>query len=314
VSALRIASGALLLLVGVACTAVGAPPAGQSAPAAHLPITLADATGAQVTVTSTDRIVSLSADVTEIVFALGLGDRLVGVSDAASVFPPAAKDLPKVSTGHTLSAEGILSLKPTVVVGLETAGPPAVPEQVRGTGVSLVLAPAPTTLEAPALKLRMLGQALGVPEQGERLAREYERDLEQARTNVNAASARPRVLFLYVRGASGTQLAAGKSTSIDPILEAAGAINAGAEAGITGYQPFTPEAAIAARPDALLLLSEGLKSVGGVDGLLQLPGLRETPAGQAKRVLDMDDLYLLGMGPRTGKAILELQTALHGQR
>jgi iron complex transport system substrate-binding protein len=278
-----------------------------------LPVTLTDRSGQQVTVASVERIVSLNADVTEMVYALGLADRLVGVSDGASQFPAEATQLPKVSTGHTLNAEGILGLRPTVVVGNETAGPAAVLEQLRGAGVPVVIAPNPPSLEAPAVKLRLLGKALGVAERGEAAATEYERDVATAAARLRGLgdAQRPRVLFLYVRGASGTQLAAGKETSIDPIIGAAGGINAGAEAGIEGYKPFTPEAAVTARPDALLVLTEGLKSVGGVDGLLQLAGLRETPAGLQRRVLDMDDLYLLGMGPRTGKPVLELQGALH---
>jgi iron complex transport system substrate-binding protein len=159
---------AMLLALSLACTGAGMPSGGgapgEASDAARRPLTLTDATGHEVSVTSTERIVSLSADVTEIVFALGLRDRLVGVADASSAYPPQAQNLPKVSTGHTLSAEGILGLNPTVVVGHETAGPPTVPEQVRMAGVPLVLAAAPTTLEAPALKLRLLGETLGVPE------------------------------------------------------------------------------------------------------------------------------------------------------
>lgn len=303
------------LLIG--CTAApGAalppPEASGAAPPVRLPATLTDHTGRPVTVASADRIVSLNGDVTEIANALGLGERLVGV-DTSSVYPPEVERLPKVGYQRALNGEGILALTPTVVLGDETAGPPAVLDQVRAAGVPVVIVSDPPTLEAPLLKLRTLGRALGVPERGEALAREVEQDLATAASRLRGVSLsqRPRVLFLYVRGASGTQLAAGRDTNAGAVIEAAGGINAGAEAGLEGFKPFTPEAAVAAQPDVLLVLQTGLDSVGGVDGLLQLPGLGETPAGQARRVVAMDDLYLLGMGPRTGKAVLELQDRLH---
>ena len=113
------------------------------------------------------------------------------------------------------------------------------------------------------------------------------------------------------RGASGTQLAAGADTGAAVLIEAAGGTNAGAEAGLVGYQPLTPEAVVAANPDVLLLLTAGLESVGGVDGMLQIGALAQTPAGQQRRVVAMDDLYLLGLGPRTPLAIRDLQDAIH---
>jgi iron complex transport system substrate-binding protein len=96
------------------------------------------------------------------------------------------------------------------------------------------------------------------------------------------------------------------------MIEGAGGINAGAEAGITGFQPITAEAVVVARPDVLLAFTRGLEAIGGVDALMALPGIAQTPAGQARRVVHLDDLYLGGMGPRTGKALLDLARALHG--
>jgi iron complex transport system substrate-binding protein len=304
-----------LVLALVACASVWAssppsPTTGRAYAQGALPVTVVDHTGQPVTVNSVERIVSLNGDVTETVVALGLADHLVGV-DASSTFPESLASLPRVGYQRTLSAEGVLSLSPTVVVGDESAGPAAVLEQLRSAGVPVVIASDPPTLGAPAVKLRTLGTALGVPEQGEALAADLEREIEAVRARAGQVNERPRVLFLYVRGASGTQLAAGSETGAGIMIEAAGGLNAGAEAGLVGYQPLTPEAVVAANPDVLLLLSAGLESVGGVDGLLQIGGLLQTPAGLQRRVVAMDDLYLLGMGPRTAAALRDLQDALH---
>jgi iron complex transport system substrate-binding protein len=197
-----------------------------------------------------------------------------------------------------------------VVVGTEEAGPPEVIEQVRGAGVPVVIVADPPTLGAPAAKIRAVAAALGVADAGERLAGATEREIAAARALAAEAPSRPRVLFLYVRG-QGTQMVAGSGTSADAMIAAGGGINAAAEVGIEGFQPLTAESLAAAQPDALLLLSAGLESIGGVDGLLQIPGVAETPAGRERRVLAYDDLYLLGMGPRTGAALRDLVGGLH---
>jgi iron complex transport system substrate-binding protein len=277
-----------------------------------LPTTVVDYQGKTKTVSSIDRIISMNATTTEIIYALGLGDRLMATDDG-SKYPPEAQALPKVGGHSSLNPEGILSLQPTVLIGdISTKpGPAAALEQVESSGVPVVTLPNPTTLEGVTERIRRVAQALGVPERGEALAKTVDQDLAAARARVQSAATGqpPRVLFLYLVGQSGTYLAGGTDTSIAPVIQAAGAINAGAEAGIQGYRPMTPEAVAAAQPDVILVLTRGLQSVGGLEGVLRLPGVAQTPAGQQRRVVDMDD-YVLGLGPRTGKAVLELQAAV----
>lgn len=275
----------------------------------QLPATVTDSSGQVVTVRSIDRTISLGGSITETVYALGLGSN-VAAADSSSYYPAETAGLPRVAYVRTLAAEGILSLGPSAIVSSEEAGPPTALEQLRGAGVPLVMVPDPPTLEAPAKKIALLAAALGVPARGRLLLQELEADLARLRQRVAAAKGRPRVVFLYVR-AGGTQSAAGQDTQPGAMIEAAGGVNAGAEAGITGYKPITAEAVVAARPDVLLAFTMGLQAIGGVDALLQIPGLAQTPAGQARRVVHLDDLYLGGMGPRTGKAALELAEALH---
>ena len=281
------------------------------APTPRLPVTVTDATDTEVTVSDVGRIVPLNGDIAEIVWALGLGDNVVGVDTSATYPPQETESLPKVGYQRQLSAEGILSLQPTVIVGSEDAGPPEVIEQLRSAGVPVVILPGDDdTIEAPPRKIERVAAALGVADRGEELAAETEAEIEAARDLAAQADASPRVLFLYVRGA-GTQMIAGAETSADTMITAAGGVNAGAEAGLTGFQPLTAEAIVAAQPDVFLLLEAGLESIGGADGLLQIPGIAETPAGEQRQVLAYDDLYLLAMGPRTGQALHDLVLGLH---
>lgn len=312
---------ALLLMLGVgggwpssaaasaATPTAGSPVASPMTSVPHLPVTVTDKDGQQITVTDVSRIIPLNGDVAEIVWALGLGDNVVG-TDLSATYPPAAGQRPRIGYQRQLSAEGVLSLNPSVLVGTEAAGPPAVIEQLRAANIPIVILADPPTIDAPMLKIRAVASALGVPEAGERLAAQTQAEIDAARRLANEATTKPTILFLYVRGA-GVQMIAGTGTSADAMIAAAGGINAAADAGVTGFVPLTPESLVTAQPDVLLLLEAGLESIGGVDGLVQLPGVAQTPAGAARRVLAFDDLYLLAMGPRTGRALHDLVIGLH---
>lgn len=282
-----------------------------TAPSPELPVSMTDATGTEVIVSDVSRIVPLNGDIAEIVWALGLGDNVVGV-DTSATFPPGETEpLPKIGYQRQLSAEGILSLQPTVIIGSEDAGPPEVIEQLRTASVPVVIVSGDDdTMQSPPPKIERVATALGVPDRGEEMASKTETEIEAARELAEEAEDSPRVLFLYVRGA-GTQMIAGAETSADAMITAAGGVNAAAEAGLDGFQPLTAEAIAAAQPDVLLLLEAGLDSIGGIDGLLEIPGVAQTPAGEQRRVLAYDDLYLLAMGPRTGEALHDLVLGLH---
>ena len=299
-----------------ASTATGAQPGPAGAPAQgtaaspKLPATVIDKVGKPVVITDVSRIVVLNGDIAEVVFALGLGANVVA-TDTSSTFPAEVKALPKVGYQRTLAAEGILSQRPTVVLGDEGAGPPAVLEQVQGAGTPVVLLATGKTLEAPAAKIRAVAAALGVAADGERLASKVNAEIEEARRPLaRVTGAKPRVAFLYVRGTS-TLMIGGKDSGADAMIAGAGGIDAGTEAGMVNFVPLTAESLVAANPDVLLLLSAGLTSVGGIDGLMGLPGVAQTSAGQARRVLAYDDLYLIGLATRTGAALGELVKGLH---
>ena len=258
-------------------------------------------------VPDTSRIVTLGGSVTETVYALGAGDHVVGV-DASSVYPETATEKPSVGYFRQLPAEGVLSLDPSLVLALEGTGPPTVLDQLRSAGVRTELIEDGPTVEGTIRKIRQIAGLLGREAQGDSLIRQMERDLTEARTLRQEATSTPRVLFIYARG-SGTMSVAGTGTSAEAMIELAGAENA--ITGFEGFKPMTSEAVVSAEPDVLLLLTRGLESLGGVDGLLDQPGIELTPAGEKRRIVAMDDLLLLGFGPRLGTAVRELTVKLH---
>ncbi|QSB17512.1 ABC transporter substrate-binding protein [Natronosporangium hydrolyticum] len=282
-------------------------------PTPALPVTVTSADGAEVTVTDASRIlpVNLYGSIAEIVFSLGLGDRVVG-RDTATTFPAAA-ELPLVTPGgHDLAAEGVLALDPTVVLADASIGPPEVLDQLRRSGIPVVLIDDEQTLPAVTLHIREIAAALGVVEAGEELVTRVEQEIDEARATAPTGADPLRVAFLYLRGTAGVYLLAGEDSGADAMIEAIGAEDAGSAIGISGFRPLTSEGLINAGPEVILVMSEGLDSVGGIEGLLELPGVAQTPAGEQQRIVDMADGVLLSFGARTGEAVAALAEAVHG--
>ena len=275
-----------------------------------LPARVTDGQGKQVTVRDVSRIVSLNGDITETIVTLGLAKNLAGVDISATYPEKLVAGIQKIGYQRTLAAEGILSLRPSLVIGTPTAGPASTIEQLRSAGVPVLIIPEYKDLDAGARKLRAVGRALGVPKRGEKLARQVETQIALAKREVTRAATKPKVAFLYVRGTQVQQIG-GVGSGADAMIEAAGGVDVGKSIGIQGFKQLTAESLVAAQPDVLLLLSAGLQSVGGVDGLLRLPGVAQTPAGRNRKVIAYDDLMLLGLGPRTGKALRLLIRGLH---
>ena len=258
------------------------------------------------------RIITLFGDLTEVVYALGAQDFLVA-RDTASIYPPEAEDLPNLGFNQALSPEGVLAFAPTIIFGTPAAGPGETLDHVRNAGVEVVIIDQDDDLDAPAAKVRTVGAALGIPRRAEALALDIERRLAAVQASIGATERGPQVLFLYLRGAL-FQFAGGDGSPSQILIEAAGGIDAGTAAGIVGFQPLTPEAVVVADPEALLLMEGGVESVGGIDGLLRIPGIAETRAGRARRFIIMDDLYLLNFGPRMPDALAELAAELQRLR
>lgn len=283
------------------------------APQPTLPVTVRSFDGAEVTVTSADRIVAADrfGTLAQTVYALGLGDRLVGRSVAASF--PAVRDVPNVTGGSgTLNVEAILALRPTVFLTDTTSASPAVREQLRSVGITVVYFDPERGMDKVGTQIQAVADALGVPAQGQALTERTRQEITAAGVAVPAQQDRPRIAFLYLRSSAITMLA-GPGSGADSLITAIGGEDAGTAAGLT--EPFTAitsEAMISAAPDVILVMTDGLNSLGGVDGLLKVPGIAQTPAGADRRVVDMSDAVLLSFGPNTGRVVQALADAVYG--
>lgn len=255
----------------------------------------------------TERIVSVGGSATEIVYELGAGEKLVG-TDTSSIYPEAATKLPQVGYQRTLSAEGVLSLKPTLVIILPEAGPPAAIQQIESAGVKLLRVGNESSPEGAKAKIRQIAEALNRKEKGEEIVKKLENDLAEAEKQAATKTPKPKVLFIYSRGSGATQVG-GRGTPADAMIKMAGGANAMTE--FSDYKPLTPEALVTAQPDVILLPARGLASLGGIEAVLNLPGVSETPAGKNKKIVSIDDMLLLGFTPRLGTGVKELCEKIH---
>lgn len=265
-----------------------------------------------VQATGVERIVTLNGDITEIVFALGFEDQIVAV-DASSNYPEEANDLPNVGYQGRLSVEGILAFEPTLVIANEDAGPPQVLAQLAAAGVRVETIETDNTLATPPANIRAVAAHLGASERGEVLAQELEDKISAVAQRGSELAKKPRILFLYL-GSAHIQFAGGMHSPSNAMIEGAGGIDVGVEAGFVGYMPFTPEALVSAQPEILIVTERGLATVGGIEGVLKIPGVAQTPAGASGSVIVFEDLYFIGMGPRTGDALTELVDVLHSMQ
>lgn len=256
---------------------------------------------------TTPRLISLTGGMTEVIYRLG-AERWLVATDTTSVFPDAALRTPKVGYMRALSAEGVLSLKPTAVLGTHEVGPPAVLAQLRDAGVALQLVKADHSFDELVAKVNVAAQASQQTAQGQALVAELSqqwRDVQQKVQNAKPAKA-PRVMFVMAH--SGRAQVAGQATAAHAMLGFAGAHNPlGQEAG---YKSLTPEAAATAQPDVILTTTDSIQASGGTDRFWEHPGLAFTPAGRAKRLVVMDTQFLLGFGPRLPAAVEALARQL----
>lgn len=265
------------------------------------PLVVKDAEGKPVRIHSVKRIVSLNGTLTETLFALGAGTRLVG-RDTSSYYPKAALALPTVGYQHRLNAEGILRLRPTLVVGLSSVKPHSVLEQIRKAGVTVLLLPSVNNAATSQRMIQTLGRVVGKEKQAALLLKAVDGHLSKLKKARAAYKKRPRVLFLYLRG-HRLQFVLGRGTFVDGLLALIGADNA---VSIRRAKPLSTEGLVVAKPDVIVVFAKGVRSVGGLPSLQKLPGISLTPAGRSKRFVVMDDLYLGGFGPRFARAALDL--------
>lgn len=290
-------------------------------PAASLPVTVTshDQTGdVDVTIDDTSRLVVMdrAGSLAATVWGLGLGELLVG-RDAATTFP-GTEHLPVVTgSGHTVDLERVISLEPTLVLTDGSIGPRDVVEQLRDVGIPVVFLDNDPSFEGSSQLARDVAAALGAPDAGELLAQRIEAEVAAVSTEIAAIAPadpadRVRMLFLYVRGAAGVYYLFGEESGADTLIEALGGVDVAGELGWEGMRPMTDEAMAAADPDLILVMSHGIESAGGVDGLLaEKTALAVTSAGQHRRFVDMDDTQVLSFGPHSAGVLTALARAVY---
>ena len=271
------------------------------------------ADGVETTIGDVSRIVSLNGDLTEIIFELGFGENVVGV-DITTTYPPEAAALndqgQTVGFAQQLAAEAVLRFEPTLVIGDQQVAPPEVLEQLRGAGIPVVILETQTTLDGVETKILEVAEILGVPDEGGELAERVMGEIDAARALAATDDSDPKIAYVYVRGPQVVFLF-GAGMPTQGMIEGAGAIDAGAEAGVFGPAPLTPEALVAAAPDLIVLPEAGLAALGGIEAFLELPGVAETPAAQNDAFLDYDEAYFFNLGPRAGQALDEFVRDLY---
>ena len=275
--------------------------------------TFVGADGVETTIGDVSRIVSLNGDLTEIIFELGFGENVVGV-DVTTTYPPEAAALndqgQTVGFAQQLAAEAVLRFEPTLVIGDQQVAPPEVLEQLRGAGIPVVILETQTTLDGVETKILEVAEILGVPDEGSELAERVMGEIDAARALAATDDSDPKIAYVYVRGPQVVFLF-GAGMPTQGMIEGAGAIDAGAEAGVFGPAPLTPEALVAAAPDLIVLPEAGLAALGGIEAFLELPGVAETPAAQNDAFLDYDEAYFFNLGPRAGQALDEFVRDLY---
>lgn len=254
------------------------------------------------------RVLAIGGSVTEIVYALGQGGRLVA-RDSTSTYPAEAAALPDVGYMRALSPEGVLSTGPDLILADADAGPPEAVAAIRAASVPYVEVPSEESAAGVGAKIRVVAGALGDAAAGEALATQVEGAITAAAARGAAEPARRRAIFLLsVEG--GRLMAAGEGTGADAMLRLAGAENA--LGGFHGYKLVSAEAVLAAAPDAVVMMDRGGGGHGATAAqVFALAGLAGTPAAEAGALVTMDGLFLLGFGPRTAAAVDALHAALY---
>ncbi|MBB4006066.1 heme/hemin ABC transporter substrate-binding protein [Allorhizobium taibaishanense] len=253
------------------------------------------------------RIVSVGGTVTEILYDLGAGDRIVAV-DSTSFYPSEATKKPNVGYMRRLSAEGILAQTPDLILTEAGSGPPDALAVLAQSGIRLINIAEPPAAETVGARIRAIGAAIGKTSEADALAGKADADLAKLKADLaHLPPERKRVMFV-LSIANGRIMAAGKDTAADAMIRLAGATNALADS--TGYKPLSDEAVIAAAPDVILTMDQGAAPVKAED-VFALPALAASPAAKQKAFVSMDSLYLLGFGPRTADAARELASRLY---
>lgn len=260
------------------------------------------------------RLISIGGSLTEIVYALGEQERLVG-RDQTGMYPPEAEKLPDVGYMRSLSAEGVLALNPSAILMLEGSGPDTTLDVLDKASVPIVTIADDFSRQGVVNKINAVGRALGVEDKAAQLANKVDLQIAAIEENITDIAVPQRVLFILSQQ-GGRIMASGRDTAADTIIKLAGGVNAIDE--FEGFKQLTDEAIDKAAPDLILLMGNGIDQDAEDEKTaaeqFTNPALMSTPAIRNNKILRMDGLYLLGFGPRIAQAIEELHQALYDDR
>ncbi|MTA02321.1 MAG: ABC transporter substrate-binding protein [Actinobacteria bacterium] len=251
------------------------------------------------------KVIALANGSAEIIDSMGFKDILMG-RDIAST-DESLKSVPIVSTGHQLVAEKIIALQPELVIIDESVGPLDAIQTIRSTGIKVELINEVWSVGEISSKVRAIAQLIGTPLAGQLLADKIQSTISES---AKAVEDSPRIAFLYLRGGNSIYLLGGKGSGADSLITALGGVDVGAAISDTPFSAFSSESFANEDPEILLVMSKGLESVGGVEGLIALPGIAQTRAGKNRAIIAVDDSLLLSFGPRTPNLLIELADAI----
>ena len=252
---------------------------------------------------SVNRVVVLANGVAEIMVALNAQSILVG-RDISST-EVSLQDVPIVTTGHQVISEKVIALRPDLVIIDASTGPKAAIEQIRSAKIKIVETPQSWSLEDISSKVLAVGSAIGAVGAAQLLV---DKLIDQG--TINQVEGKPKVAFLYLRGTSAVYLIGGPGSGADSLIKAIGGVDIGAENLPRAFNTLTAESLAGLNPDVLLVMTKGLESVGGIEGLIKLPGIAQTVAGKRKSVIDVDDSLLLSFGPRSYSLLKEMAKSI----
>ena len=281
---------------------------GSTAALAQEPLTITDVNGDEVAIEDVSNVATLGGVFTETAYALGAQDQIVAI-DASSFYPPEAlEEKPNFGYYRFLSAEPVLAQGPSLIIGNEETGPPEVVQQLRDAGVPILLLPDNNAVQAARDLITTLGAIFGREAEAEALVDQLDADVAEAEALVDQATDSPRVLFV-LQPPEAPMLISGEVSAAGNMITLAG--GAHVFPGFPGYLPMTPEGIVESAPDVILTTDASVERLGGWDAVMEHPGIGQTPAAENGRIYAMEDLYLMGFGPRTGQAIADLAQLLH---
>lgn len=256
-------------------------------------------------VAAAERIVSAGAAATEILWRLGAADEVVGVDTTSTHPAEALATRPNVGYFRKLSAEGLLSLKPTLILAVGGAGPREVLDVAAGAGVRVAALDETWTEAGVVERIERIGALVGRDAEAGRLAAAVRTDFAALAAERAAHPTRPRVLFVLALS-GGRPLVGGRGTAADAMIALAGGLNV-ADA-FEGYKPLTDEAIVDAAPDVVVTMANGPEPLAA-ERLFAMPAFAATPAARDRRLVTMDGGDLLAFGPRTPAIARRLMAA-----